>query len=203
MGNKAEGEPSWDSEIQSAPGPARPAARRNRTRSQAAREEPGARGRAGARGAHARTEAGPAASRQDLTLRHVAREPARHVAAVQRKALPPGGPGGTTQRARSPPHGAASSSAAHREGRAPRRTSPPGQRPGPRVPALQRSAARPARAHDAPSGGGRSPAFWAPGGEQGGATGRGRGYEPTPDPPRPSRTLAAQGVLKGPEFWGF
>lgn len=62
----------------------------------------------------------------DLTLGHVAWEPARHVATAHGKALPKGGPAGGAQRARGQLHGAAD--------RSRRRTPPAGPRPGTSVP---------------------------------------------------------------------
>lgn len=79
----AEG-PGWESGIRSAPGVP------NRWRATRAEPAPGT----------------PGTPAPDLTFGHVAREPTRHVATIQRKALPPGGPGGSTQRARAQPHGA-------------------------------------------------------------------------------------------------
>lgn len=105
-----------------------------------------------------RREAAPA--RQGFTFSHVAREPARHIATSQREALPPGGPRGVAQRARSQPHGAEPPGAAPRREPLPPRTAPPSPRPRPKVPALQGSANGPRvrttqpRASDQVQGGG-------------------------------------------------
>lgn len=111
-GNQVAEGPCWESGMRSAPGRPDPLA------GELERAGPGDSGHSSA----------------GLTFGHVAREPTRHVATVQREVLPPGGPGGATQRARSQPHGAWSPSSVHRGGPLPRRTRPPSQRPGSRVP---------------------------------------------------------------------
>lgn len=162
-GNQVAEGPCWESGMRSAPGRPDPLA------GELERAGPGDSGHSSA----------------GLTFGHVAREPTRHVATVQRKVLPPGGPGGATQRARSRPHGAWSPSSVHRGGPLPRRTRPPSRDParGFRAPAVL---ARAARAHNAASGSSRRPG--------GGArAGPGQVCEPIWGPRRPRASRAFTG----------